>query len=402
MTNRALRTHRNHRVSRHIVGIAATALAGLVVAACAPSSGSGAAPATGSPSSAAVTVDKDFSLDKLIAAAKKEGSVTVYDSSGDVTEVAKAFTAKYGIKATGVKSKVGDTLQKMTREAQAGNVTIDATFYEDGPSLVSQLLPQKVVETWVPADLAADLPSQNPLVVLQKADVWVYNTKLFPGGCPVKNVWDLVSAKWRGKVSLQDPLGKPNLIQYFTQLTRAGDAQLKSAYQDETGKPYAGSESDAGKEWVKELAKNKPILTTADEDVAAAVASPNQTQPRIGLMSVSKFRDIEDKGYPMATCATMKPWAGFEYPKYAAIATHAKHPNAAKLFVRFALTKEGILPEAADGGGISGNSSVGQLGDSPKGLSDWNSQLFVYDSKYLLDDARDAQDMQDFWRLNHT
>jgi iron(III) transport system substrate-binding protein len=400
MVTRALRTYRNYRVSRHITGIVAAALAGLVVSACAPSSGTGGT-GGGSQPSATAAVDKDFSLDKLTAAAKKEGSVTIYDSSGDITEVAKAFTAKYGIKATGVKSKVGDTLQKMTREAQAGNVTIDATFYEDGPSLVSQLLPQKVVQTWVPADLADQIPSQNPLVVLQKADVWVYNTKLFPGGCPVKNVWDLVSPKWKGKVSMQDPLGKPNLIEYFTQLTRAGNDTLKTAYQDSTGHALSGSETNAGKEWVKELAKNKPILTAADEDVAAAVASPNQTQPRIGLMSVSKFRDIEDKGYPMATCATIKPWAGFQYPKYAAIATHSTHQNAAKLFVRFALTKEGILPEAADGGGISGNGSVGQLGDSPKGLTDWNSQLFVFNSKYLLDDAHDAQDMQDFWRLNH-
>lgn len=47
--------------------------------------------------------------------------------------MAKAFTAAYGIKATGVKSKVGDTLEKMTREAQANNITIDVTMYEDGP-----------------------------------------------------------------------------------------------------------------------------------------------------------------------------------------------------------------------------------------------------------------------------
>jgi len=399
MTSRALRTYRNLPSSQRMSGVVAIALAGVVVAACAPSTGS-ASKGAAQPSATA-KVDSDFSLDALVAAAKKEGSVTVYDSSGDITEVAKAFTAKYGIKATGVKSKVGDTLQKMTREAQANNVTIDATFYEDGPTLVSQLLPQKIVETWVPADLSAGIPSQNPLVVLQKANVWVYNTKLFPKGCPVTNIWDLASPEWKGKVSMQDPLGKPNLIEFFTQLSRGADDELKAAYKTRTGKDLTTKEPSAALEWVKEVAKNKPILTSADEDVAAAVASPNQTQPRVGLMSVSKFRDVEDKGYPMATCGGMTPWAGFQYPKYAAIATHTKHPNAAKLFVRFALTEAGIMPEASDGGGISGNSEVGQIGKSPDGLTDWDKQLFVYDSKYLLDDAQGAQDMQDFWRLNH-
>lgn len=399
MTSRALRTYRNHPALRRTSGVVAIALASVVVAACAPSTGSASKGA--GQTTATANVDSNFSLDSLIAAAKKEGSVTVYDSSGNVTEVAKAFTAKYGIKAAGVKSKVGDTLQKMTREAQADNVTIDATFYEDGPSLVSQLLPQKIVYTWVPADLSASIPSKNPLVILEKANVWVYNTKLFPKGCPVTNVWDLVDPKWKGKVSMQDPLGKPNLIEYFTQLTRGGNDALKTAYQARTGQELTTKQSSAALEWVKQLAKNKPILTSADEDVAAAVASPNQTQPRIGLMSVSKFRDVEDKGYPMAACAGITPWSGFQYPKYAAIATHTKHPNAAKLFVRFALTEPGIMPEASDGGGISGNSDVGQIGKSPEGLTDWNKQLFVYDSKYLLDDAQGAQDMQDFWRLNH-
>lgn len=125
------------------------ALATAAVSACAPSTGGGKAAGDPLPT---VTVEDaaSFDLDALVAAAKKEGSVLVHDGSGDVTEMAKEFEKKYGIKAEGVKSKPAPTAEKMTREAQAKNVTIDVALFEDGPMLVSQLLPQKIVKTWPP------------------------------------------------------------------------------------------------------------------------------------------------------------------------------------------------------------------------------------------------------------
>ena len=45
----------------------------------------------------------DFSLDALIAAAKQEGPITVYATTGKIVETAQNFTKKYGIEATGKK-----------------------------------------------------------------------------------------------------------------------------------------------------------------------------------------------------------------------------------------------------------------------------------------------------------
>ncbi|MDT0609102.1 ABC transporter substrate-binding protein [Streptomyces lancefieldiae] len=385
-----------------------TALVAVLVGAtaCAPSSRQGDADAArGSAIPSAVVDDPaDFDLDALVAAAKKEGSVTVYDSSGDITKVAEAFTAKYGIKATGVKNKVGDTLEKMTREAQADNVTIDMTLYEDGPSLVGKLLPQKVVHTWIPADLADQVPAANrsPLLVLSKANVWVYNPKLFPKGCPVDNIWDLAGPGWRGKVALQDPLGKPNIIEWFNQLSNGADQALRDAHSAaHPGEELKTSQRTAAQEWVVRLAKNSPVLTSADDDVAAAVASPNQTQPRIGLVSNAKFRDVEEKNYSMRVCDTLKPWSGYLYPKYSAIATKTTHPNAAKLFTHFILTEEGISHEMG-AGGISGSTAVKQGSFSPPGLSDWKKELFSFDPKFLAKNFADTEAMQDLWRLSHS
>lgn len=393
---------------RPVTGIALAALIAVMAAAtaCAPSSKqAGESPGKGAATPSAVMEDPaDFDLDALVAAAKKEGSITVYDSSGDITKVAKAFTAKYGIKATGVKNKVGDTLEKMTREAQADNVTIDMTLYEDGPSLVGELLPQKVVYTWVPADLAGHVPPGNrsPLLVLSKANVWVYNPRLFPDGCPVDNVWDLVGPEWKGKVALQDPLGKPNIIEWFNQLSNGADEQLRAAYRTaHDDEELKTSQETAAKEWVARLAKNSPVLTSADDDVAAAVASPNQTQPRIGLVSNAKFRDVKEKKYSMRVCDTLKPWSGYLYPKYSAIAKKTEHPNAAKLFTHFILTEEGITPELG-AGGIPGSTAVKQGSFSPAGLTDWKKELFAFDPKYLAKDFADSEAMQDLWRLSHS
>lgn len=379
--------------------VLAGALGGL--AACAPSSGTDAGTGNGSGKSSAPVVDTGFDLNKLIDDARREGSVTVYDSTGDIKKTADAFTAKYGIKATGVKSKVGATLEKMTRENQAGNVTIDATFYEDGPSLVGQLLPQKVVYTWLPASLVQDIPaaSQNPLQVLSKGNMFVYNPRLSPQGCPVQNIWDLADPAWKGKVAMQDPLGKPNIVEFFNQLKSSGDAQLRAAYKAKYNKDLPAGDS-AAETWIKGLAKNKPVLTTSDDDAAAAVASPNQKQERIALVSNAKFRDVKDKDYDMRVCTGMQPWVGYQYPKYAAIATKTKHPNAAKLFVYFMLTQEGVDTQMQTGG-IPGNPKLKPGSFMPDGLTDWNKQMFVFDPSKLGSDFTDLQTMQDFWRLNH-
>ncbi|MFI6316259.1 ABC transporter substrate-binding protein [Nonomuraea sp. NPDC050556] len=366
----------------------------LAVAACAPS-GSGQAPAPVAVPQA--SKDGAFDLDKLIAAAKAEGSVTVYDSSGDIEDVAKAFTAKYGIPMEGVKSDSPETAEKMTREHAADNVTIDATMYEDGGVLVGQLLPQQIVSTWIPADLAAQIPAenQNPLLALSKATIFAYNTKLSPNGCPVKNVWDLTEPEWRGKVVMQDPLGKPTVLSFFTQLKAHGETALAAAYQAKYGKAV----QNAADEWIKRLAANQPVLTGSDEDISGAVGAPAAKDVKIGFMSISKFRNNQEKGYAQAACTGMQPFTGFSYPKYAAIAGKTKHPNAAKLFVHFIMTEEGVKHEIAEGG-ISGNSSIKPL-VTPEGLNDWAKDLFQTDPASLLADFQNRQTVSDFWRVNH-
>lgn len=392
------RTATRIRPARRLAAVVVSITAFAATTACAPSSGAGQPNAIPSAS-----VDTSFDLQALIEAAKKEGSVLVYDSTGDIKKVAEAFTTKYGIKAEGVKSDTQKTAEKLVREKDAGNVAVDLTLFSDGPLLAGELLPRQVVYTWLPPDLIKDIPeaNRNPLLVLSKANVWVYNPKIYPNGCPVKNVWELTEEKWRGKVLMQDPLGKATVVQWLSQTTGHGAAPLAEAYQQHTGSALQASEKNAGWEWIKRLAKNKPVINSEDENIAAAVAAPQQTEGRIGMVSIAKFRDVEGKNYNMAVCEGISPWVGFSYPKYAAIATGTKHPNAAKLFVHFVMTQEGIKHEMEEGG-VSGSSAVPPSDGNPKGLTDWNKQLFAVDPKGLLDDYQNTQPVQDFWRVQHT
>lgn len=376
-----------------IAGLAVTAL----MVGCAPpeTAGPGATAELPAPS-----VDPDFDLDALVEAAKAEGEVTVYDSSGDIVDAAAGFQERYGIKATGVKNKVSDTTEKMTRENQADNVTIDAVLFEDAATITADLLPNKVVYTWIPADIKDNIPEdqQNPLNMLDKAQVFVYNTKLSPDGCPIDTVWDLTKPEWKGKLATQDPLGKPVYLQWFNQLDDHGAQALAGAYQEEFGKEVPGGESEAAKEWIKAIAANQPILTSSDGDAEEAVVTPQQTDIRMGLFSNAKFRDIDDKGYPMRVCSRLNPWPGFAYPKMAAIATKTSHPNAAKLFLHYMLTQEGIDFEISDGG-VSPNSE-NTPGPNPDGLESFD-ELFHFDSSTFAEDFTESQEMADFWRSNH-
>jgi iron(III) transport system substrate-binding protein len=79
------------------------ALLAVAAVACAPSTSPGGSSSQASAKALpAPSLDAAFDLNALVAAAKQEGKLLVYDSSGDIEEVAKAFTAKYGIAMEGV------------------------------------------------------------------------------------------------------------------------------------------------------------------------------------------------------------------------------------------------------------------------------------------------------------
>jgi len=402
---------------------ACTALVGaLLLAGCAPSStptgssGSGEAPSApaesaspdgsgGSASSSSTSIaQQDFSLDELVAAAKAEGgTLTVYDSTGKIKDIAEAFSAKYGIHTDGIKMHDPEAIDKMTREAQAGNVTVDVDFITDVPAILGQLEPAGTVTSWIPPDVAQYVPAgqRDPLVVVTDPDVIAYNTDAYPDGCPIDNLWDLADPAWKGKVAMVDPLSQPKLLGFLTAMTIDGADQLSAAYHKQYGEQMTTSEPNAGWEFVKRLAANSPMLFTSGEDVSGAVGAPGQSDPPIGLVSPAKFRNIADKGYRLGLCTSVSPWIGFAAPKAAVIATGTKHPNAAKLFIHYVMTAEGIAPQLVDGK-FSSNSQIKPDPDDPSKLGSYLDQVYQFDNASANESWQARQDVSDFWRLNNS
>lgn len=347
------------------------------------------------------TAGSDFDLDALIAAAKKEKPITVYDSTGKIVEMAKNFAKKYGLEAEGSKVKASAQLEMIIREARANNIQGDVSIVSDAPAAVAQLIPQGFAESWLPPDLAAKIPAeyQDPLTVVTSANVWSYNTTLFDK-CPVSNIWELTEPKWKAKVAMQDPLGKASYVDWFNQMAKHGDDEVRAAYKARYGKELQTDEATATAAWVKALAANAPLLTDADAAAADAVAAPGQSQPFMGLISSAKFRDNADKGMKLGLCSDLKPWLGWLYPGVGLITKGTDSPNAAKLFVHFIMTEEGIAPQAIDGK-MSTNKDVKLPADEPSGIGAALNELLPYSMSTSLDDWDARETWQDYWRMNY-
>ncbi|MBY2996890.1 ABC transporter substrate-binding protein [Rhizobium leguminosarum] len=349
----------------------------------------------------AASAEESFDLDALIAAAKKEKPITVYDSTGKIVEMAKNFAAKYSLSAEGSKVKASAQLEMIIREARANNIQGDVSIVSDAPAAMAQLIPQGFAESWLPPDLAKSIPAeyQDPLTVVTSANVWSYNTALFDK-CPVDNIWELTEPKWKGKVAMQDPLGKASYVDWFNQMAEHGDDKVAAAYKERYGKDLQTDEASATAAWVKALAANAPLLTDADAAAADAVGAPGQSQPFMGLISSAKFRDNADSGMKLGLCKDLKPWLGWLYPGVGLITKGTDSPNAARLFIHYVMTAEGIAPQAIDGK-MSTNKDVSLPADEPSGIGAALDQLLPYQMATSLDDWDARETWQDFWRMNY-
>ncbi|SMD09096.1 ABC transporter substrate-binding protein [Primorskyibacter flagellatus] len=344
---------------------------------------------------------EEFSLDALIEAARGEPQLAVFDSTGKIVTMAEDFAAKYDLDAVGQKVKAHAQLEMMAREAMAGNVQGDVSIISDAPAAIAQLLPNEFGVSWVPPDLADVIEEryQDPLVVVTMANVWTYNTELYDT-CPVSNVWELTQDAWRGKVAMQDPLNKSVYTDWFNQIESHGDDELAAAYEDFFEEPLDRSEQSAAKQWIAMLAANAPLLGSSDSNAAEAVGAPGQKEGFMGLMSSAKYRENAASDFKLGLCDGIKPSLGFTNAGVGLIASGTDSPNAAKLFIHYVMTAEGIAPQADDGK-MSSNTEVGLPDGEPSGIGAAWDQLLTYDLSTAVEDFDTRQDWQDFWRLTY-
>jgi iron(III) transport system substrate-binding protein len=292
------------------------------------------------------------------AAAKQEGSVMVYANSSKFEKVLDAWNALY----PDIKLEGGDTdgiSTKMQAEQEAGNVVGDVWFNSDGHILYGQFVPNEWIWWFVPEGYANPaVTAERPIAIERHSvDVWGYNQEIHPDGCPISNWWAMVDPALAGKIFMEDPLSDPSTTAKITLIIDHAD-DMATAYQEYFGKEWTTDEAmapdgygvvpeNAGYLFLRKLARNHPVMEPGGDEVDTAFASlgmDKAVEPGYGLTGWDSYATTLDGEIAMAPCLTMKPVIGILKSNYLAIANMAPHPNAAKLFIKFAMTEEGFKP----------------------------------------------------------
>ena len=388
---------------RRALGVAAMAMTlGFGLTACAPPGAGGDADQARADVREEVQLQPDetaegFDLDALVAAAKQEGPITIYDETGKVTKIAEAFTAKYGIPATGVKMET-NLIDKVKRENESGNIIADVLAVSDPATVYTELLKDDIVTNWVPGDVYDKLPEEARYPYLTSGNWiwWTYNPSVYGDTCPVSNIWELTEESYRGLVAMPDPEARSIYEMMWNQAARDHADLYEKAYEERYGEPLKTDQPTAFHEWLHRLAQNSPGVYKSDEEVSEAVGAPGQAKPPIGQMYAAKYRNVADKGYSLKPCESLKPYIAMPSPQTIVYASKSKSPNAAKLYIHFATSQEGMDFITGDGK-RSYNPDITVASD-PFDITGLIDQAMPYSTSYLEDDYSNVVTWADFWR----
>jgi iron(III) transport system substrate-binding protein len=291
-------------------------------------------------------------------AAKKEGSVVVYANSSKIEKLIEPWNELY----PDIALEGGDTddiAVKMSAEQEAGNVVGDVWFNSDGHLLFGEFVPNQWMWWYVPPGVEIEgVTPEQPFALARRAvDVIGYNSEIFPEGCPATNWWQFTEPQLKGKFYLEDPLSDSSTTAKLTLFVKNADemaAAYKSLYGKEwnTDEAYGDDIENAGYLFLKKLAQNEPGIQPGGDEVDSAYATlgmDTAVEPGYGWTGLSSYEATMDGELAMGPCYDLEPVAGILKSSYLGIANKAPHPNAAKLFIKFALSEEGAKPWTAIG-----------------------------------------------------
>lgn len=283
--------------------------------------------------------ETEVDYDALYAAAREEGSVTIYAGTSRMGRVAESFEARYpGISVEADMMGTSEVIEKFAREAEAGMRRADLVQASQAGRQNALLYDRNHLFAWVPPDLAPTLrdDQKSPYVHWRYGSrQWIYNDAI-SGGEPFTNLWELTEPEWSGRVIVGDPRQDGGTLDYFI-LTTVYHDEMETAYEDHFGEGLTTDTPNAGYEWIKRLFDNDPIIVTSERDVPGILGTRDHDQTMVGLIAGSRFRTVGD---PAAGNLRFFPTLNTQpaigslsiYP--VGIAYDAPNPNAAKLFIR--------------------------------------------------------------------
>lgn len=277
------------------------------------------------------------SWDELVAAAKQEGRLVVLGPAHQEVRQAlpAAFKARFGINLEYLGGPASAAAVKLRAERSAGVYTADATLagiqtmatilHREGmlePIKPWLILPEVLDGTkWKRGSLWFMDPEQQYVLRLfsTESEEFSINTQTVKPG-EIKSAKDLLNPKWRGKIATHDPTvpgtGSNQAARFYVQF---GEDFVKQLYVDQ--KPMISRDERQLTDWL--LRGTYPIVFGVDD---------------------ARIEEMRREGLPVLAMTSLADLPGTVAVGNGLVGMfkNAPHPNAAKLFVNWLASKEGL------------------------------------------------------------
>ncbi|MBI4334714.1 MAG: extracellular solute-binding protein [Chloroflexi bacterium] len=306
-----------------------------ILLACVPSRGESpttAAP-TVKPSESPVSKDPwESEWQRIQRDAKKEGEIVIYSSIGpEVREVlTKVMKEKFGVELNVVPGRAPESVARLRKEHAAGLYVADLFMAGTGGTadilgplgLLDPLdkiiiIPEALNKSaWYGGDLlwADDDRYQIAILASPKPPIVINRSMVRPG--EIASYSDLLNPKWKGKMVMEDPSNIGSGNAWFT-----------------------GASFLVGLDYFRQLARQEPVIGRDSRLLAEWVARGKYP---VGIaIKGEELINLKKAGTPIDLVTPKDGTYTTAGAGCLMLVTKAPHPNAARLFVNWALTKEG-------------------------------------------------------------
>jgi iron(III) transport system substrate-binding protein len=301
----------------------------------APPTGAGAAGGGGTPGSGAAT-GWEARWNALVDAAKSEGTLVMSGPPTPAvrTAVPAAFKQRFGIEVEYVGGRTTELVPRLKAERLAGQYTLDAMI-AGAQSLYTDIYPDQMLDPIPPILVSPEATDPSKWLaghpwfmdpegqyILRLANyvssAIAVNTEYVKPG-ELKAYRDLLDARYRGKISVWDPI-------------RPGSGWNSANYL-----LYA-----LGEDYVQSLYQSQDVGASADGRQLSDWMARGRYPVSLGL-GPDDIERLQKDGFPIEALTDLADAPGYVTAGFglAVLVNRAPHPNAAKLFVNWLAMKEG-------------------------------------------------------------
>ena len=256
----------------------------------------------------------------LAESAKEEGKVAFYANITAIQPIMQEFTKVKGVKGEYTRISTSKFLATVLTEHQAGKLMADVL---QAPLPIMELLKEKGVLAAYQSPAAASYPAwtrkDDKIQIFGIEYVaLIYNKELVKPEDAPKRYEDLTDPKWREKIVMANPAAHATTISWLIGLK-------ENVFPSEA----------AWMKFVKGLAANKPMFVRSFGPTPAPVESGEK------LIGISMPKYIITKApAPLDWARVEQPLLGT--PRGISVTANARHPNAARLFVDYWLSRDAM------------------------------------------------------------